>query len=168
MSFATESSQEEDHDTSVIDLVEEIAEEKEWTIQRGGPYDISLHVNGRWADYQVSFQWMPEIEILHMGYAFDLKVPPLRMEEVRKLILLLNEQQWIGHFGIWLPEGMIMYRHGLLLSDTTVTNKQCEVMLQMAHKLVERYYPAFQAVVWAGKTAEEALADANFETSGEA
>ncbi|MGV8841182.1 MAG: YbjN domain-containing protein, partial [Bauldia sp.] len=32
----------------------------------------------------------------------------------------------------------------------------------------ERYYQAFQFVVWAGKTAAEALATVMFETVGEA
>ena len=32
----------------------------------------------------------------------------------------------------------------------------------------ERYFPAFQFVVWAGKTAREAIDAAMFETAGEA
>jgi hypothetical protein len=32
----------------------------------------------------------------------------------------------------------------------------------------ERYFPAFQFVLWAGKSAREALDAAMFETSGEA
>ena len=32
----------------------------------------------------------------------------------------------------------------------------------------ERYFPAFQIVVWAGKSAREAMESAMFETSGEA
>ena len=32
----------------------------------------------------------------------------------------------------------------------------------------ERYYPAFQFVVWAGKSASEAMSAAMFDTEGEA
>ena len=32
----------------------------------------------------------------------------------------------------------------------------------------ERYYPAFQFVVWAGKSAPEAMSAAMFDTEGEA
>ena len=32
----------------------------------------------------------------------------------------------------------------------------------------ERYFPAFQFVIWAGKSAREAMDSAMFETSGEA
>jgi hypothetical protein len=38
----------------------------------------------------------------------------------------------------------------------------------MAVEASERYFPALQYVVWAGKSAREALDAAMFETSGEA
>jgi hypothetical protein len=41
-------------------------------------------------------------------------------------------------------------------------------MLAGAIHACERYYPAFQFVVWAGKTATEAMSAAMFDTEGEA
>ncbi len=40
--------------------------------------------------------------------------------------------------------------------------------MKIAVEACERYYQAFQFVVWAGKTAAEALDTAMFETAGEA
>jgi hypothetical protein len=48
------------------------------------------------------------------------------------------------------------------------TSAQCETMLVSAIHACERYYPAFQFVVWAGKTAAQAMSAAMFETAGEA
>ena len=45
---------------------------------------------------------------------------------------------------------------------------QCEAMLVGAIHACERYYPAFQFVVWAGKSAAEAMSAAMFDTEGEA
>ena len=45
---------------------------------------------------------------------------------------------------------------------------QCEASLGCALDACERYFPAFQFVVWAGKSAREAMESAMFETSGEA
>ena len=42
------------------------------------------------------------------------------------------------------------------------------VLLGTALDCCERYFPAFQFVVWAGKGAREALDAAMFETAGEA
>jgi len=69
---------------------------------------------------------------------------------------------------VWIPEGIIMYRHGLMLNGALATVGQCEALLKAALEACERYYQAFQFVVWAGKTAREALDAAMFETSGEA
>jgi len=41
-------------------------------------------------------------------------------------------------------------------------------MLVNAIQACERYYPAFQFVVWAGKSAAEAMSAAMFDTEGEA
>jgi hypothetical protein len=42
------------------------------------------------------------------------------------------------------------------------------MLLEFAIEAAERYYQAFQFVVWAGKSPEEAMAAASFETVGEA
>ena len=112
---------------------------------------------------------MAEIEALHLASAFDMKIPPARRGEVQRLIAAINEQLWVGHFDIWTHTGMIMYRQALLLpGGLTASTAQCEAMLVGAIHACERYYPAFQFVVWAGKSAAEAMSAAMFDTEGEA
>ena len=48
------------------------------------------------------------------------------------------------------------------------SKSQCEVLLSSALDACERYYPAFQFVVWAGEGAREAMEAAMFETAGQA
>ena len=122
-----------------------------------------------WTDYQLSFTWMAEIEALHLASAFDMKIPPARRAEVQRLIAAINEQLWVGHFDIWTHTGMIMYRQALVLpGGLTASAAQCEAMLAGAIHACERYYPAFQFVVWAGKNAADAMSAAMFDTEGEA
>ena len=128
-----------------------------------------LMVAGRWTDYQVSFTWVPEIEALHLACAFDLKVPERRRAEVLALISQVNEQLWLGHFDLWSQDGVVMFRHALVLAGgVQASGRQCEVLLDAAIDACERYYQAFQFVVWAGTSAREAMDAAVFETSGEA
>jgi hypothetical protein len=88
---------------------------------------------------------------------------------VQSLISLINERLWVGHFDLWIKEGIVMYRHALVLAGgTEASGKQCEALLGTALDTCERYFTAFQFVVWAGKLAREALDAAMFETSGEA
>jgi hypothetical protein len=152
-----------------LDVVESLASGNDWSFERAGDDEITILVTGRWTDYQLSYTWMGDIEALHLACAFDLKVPERRRAEVQILIGLINEQLWVGHFDLWLKEGMLMFRHALVLAGgVEASGRQCEALLSTAIDACERYFTAFQFVVWAGKDAKEALAAAMFETSGEA
>jgi len=87
---------------------------------------------------------------------------------VQKLIGLINEQMWIGHFDVWTQNGVVMFRHALVLAGVPASGRQCEAVLASALDSCERYFPAFQFVIWAGKSAREAMESAMFETTGEA
>ena len=76
---------------------------------------------------------------------------------------------WLGHFDVAEEESLLMYRHGVLLPDNvSATVDQCENLIEIALTECDRYYQAFQFVLWGGKSPEEAMATALFETVGEA
>lgn len=152
-----------------LDVVERIAVGHDWSFERAGDDEVTILINSRWTDYQVSFTWMDDIEALHLACAFDLKVPERRRAEVQHLVSLINEQMWVGHFDLWTKDGLVMFRHALVLAGgTEPSGRQCEAVLSTALEACERYFPAFQFVLWAGKQAREALDAAMFETEGEA
>lgn len=152
-----------------LDVVERVASVNDWTFERAGDDEINILIKGRWSDYQVSFTWMGDLEALHLACAFDIKVAERRRAEVQRLIAHMNEQMWIGHFDLWPDDGLVMFRHALILTGgVEATDAQCATVLSTAIDTCERYFPAFQFVLWAGKSAREALDAAMFETSGEA
>ena len=152
-----------------LHVVEEVAVVHDWSFERSGEDEVSIVVKGEHTDYQVSFTWMPEIESLHIACTFDMKIPEARQSETQRLIALINEQLWIGHFDLWLDPGLVMFRQALILAGGAVaTTEQCEAMLAAATQACERYFPAFQFAVWAGKSAREAVDAVMFETQGEA
>lgn len=152
-----------------LDVVEGMAAGNDWSFERAGDDEITILVSGRWTDYQVSFTWMDNIEALHLACAFELRVPERRRAEVQQLISLINEQLWVGHFDLWLADGLVMFRHALVLAGgVEPSDNQCASVLGTAVEACERYFPALQFVLWAGKSAREALDAAMFETSGEA
>jgi hypothetical protein len=155
--------------TNPLEVVERMAAANDWSFERAGEDEITILVAGKWSDYQVSFTWMFDIEALHIACAFELKVPERNRAEVQQLISLVNEQMWVGHFDLWTKDGIVMYRHALVLAGgVAASGKQCEALLGTALDACERYFPAFQFVVWAGKSAREALDAAMFETQGRA
>jgi hypothetical protein len=152
-----------------LDVVERVAGSNGWAFERAGEDEITLLVTGKWSDYQVSYTWMFDIEALHLACAFELKVPERSRGEVQQLISMINEQLWVGHFDLWPQDGLVMYRHALVLAGgVEASGRQCEALLATALDSCERYFPAFQFVVWAGKPAREALDAAMFETQGQA
>jgi hypothetical protein len=147
-----------------LDVVERLASGNDWSFERASDDEITILVTGKWTDYQVSYTWMGGIEALHLACAFER-----RRGEVQARIALINERLWVGHFDLWVTEGILMYRHALVLpGGAEASGKQCEALLGTALDACERYFTAFQFVVWAGKSAREALDAAVFETSGEA
>ena len=158
-----------DRQINPVDVVERVAALNEWAFERAGDDEITISVTGRWTAYQAAFTWMDELEALHLSCAFDLKVPERRRTEVLALIGQVNEQLWLGHFDLWSQDGVVMFRHALILAGgVEASRRQCEVLLDAAIDACERYYQAFQFVVWAGTSAREAIDAALFETSGEA
>lgn len=121
------------------------------------------------AEYHVAFTWLEDVEAVHVACAFDLKVPERRRAEVLNLISLINEQLWVGHFDLWNREHVVMFRHALVLAGgARASGRQCAALLESATEACDRFYQAFQFVVWAGKGAREAFEAAIFETEGEA
>ncbi len=152
-----------------VDVVETIAESNDWQFDRDGDDEINMTISGGWCDYQVCFTWLENVEALHISCAFDIKKHERRNNEVQNLVALINERMWVGHFGFWKHESMIIFRHALVLpGGISPIPAQCETVLHVAIDSCERYYQAFQFVLWAGKTAQEALESAMIDTEGEA
>ncbi len=160
---------EQERQSNPVDVIEHIAALNDWSFERAGDDEITISIAGGWTDYHVSFSWMEDREAIHLVCAFDLKVPEARRMEIMRLLTSVNEQLWIGHFDLWSAEGAVMYRQALLLSGGVEPNSsQVESLLVTAIEACERYFQAFQFVVWAGKTAAQALEGVMFETVGEA
>jgi hypothetical protein len=154
---------------SPLEVVEHMAIGNDLAFERPVEDEIAFLVSGGCANYQISFTWMGEIEVLHLACAFQLKVPEPRRSAVQQLIASINEQLWIGHFDVWTHDGMVIFRHAMLLvGGTTASRQQCEAALGSAVDSCERYYPAFQYVAWAGKSARDALDSVMLETVGQA
>jgi hypothetical protein len=151
-----------------VDMVEHIATIHDWTFERSAPDELTLSVSGTWCDYHISLTWRDDLEALHLACAFDFKVSRARLAEIYRLLALINEQLWLGHFDLWKEDGLLLYRHGLLLTGAETQAAQCEALLRAALEACERYYQSFQFVLWAGKSAEEALTATMLETQGQA
>lgn len=152
-----------------IDIVEQLVEFNEWTFDRRSNEEMAVQVPGSWCDYSLYFAWNDEMEAIHFTCAFDMRVSEDQLPRVQELLAMVNEKLWLGHFGVWTDEGLPMFRATLpLRGQQSLAVEQTEDMVETALLECERFYPAFQYVIWGGKQAPEAIEAAMIDTVGEA
>ena len=156
-----------------LEQIEKIVSAHEWPYDRCNEEEMTVFVAGVWSEYSLHFAWnrnaAHDFGGLQIVCAFDGKVPEGSSAGVYELLARINSQMWIGHFDMVVDENLIMFRHGVLLSiESGASPQQCENLIQIALGECDRYYQAFQFVLWGGKTPEDALTTALFETVGEA
>ncbi len=152
-----------------LDIVEKIVEYNDWTFDRRNDQEMAVQVPGTWCDFSMYFAWNDDMGAMHFTCAFDMRVPADRRQPVFELLAEVNERLWMGHFGMWTDEGLPMYRHAMpMRGQQEPTLEQMEDLVETAIIECEKFYPAFQYVIWGGKTAAEAIAAAMIETAGEA
>jgi hypothetical protein len=160
---------EREHATNPLDVLEQIVSANEWTFERRSDGEMAAEAPGKWCDYGLYFSWSSEISAMHFSCAFDLKVPPEGRSKLFELLALANEKLWIGHFGLESEEGVPVFRHSVLLRGAPgASAESLEDMVDIALTECERFFPAFQFVLWGGKPPADALQAAMLDCVGEA
>ena len=158
-----------DRAANPLDVLEQIAVANDWHFDRRSEAEMAAEAPGKWCDYGLYFSWSQEISAMHFTCAFDLKVPEKRRGALYELLALANEKLWIGHFGMDSDDGMPVFRHSVLLRGTQgASAESLEDMIDIAITESERFFPAFQFVLWGGKSPAEAMEAAMLECVGEA
>lgn len=141
-----------------IDIVESLAEHRDWEFDRVADDQIAMAVQGQWRSYSLTLAWSGSDETLRLICTFEMEPPADRLPALMDLLNLVNDQGWAGSFGHWGEPGLMVWRYGLLLSGGQVaSSEQVDTMIRAAIAACERYYPAFQLVAWSDRSAEDAL-----------
>lgn len=152
-----------------LDAIEAVAGALEIEIERVDDVEIHLAVPGTWRDAGVWFTWRPEVSTLQMGAPLDVKVPENLMMPAARLVTMINERLWIGHFDLWTEDQNIVFRNSIVLpQDGSLDDVQAQYLIRGATEAIDRFFPAFNYLIWGGKSPEEALESSLFETAGNA
>jgi hypothetical protein len=152
-----------------LDLVEDLVSANEWPFDRHGAHELSVCISGSWCDYNLGFSYAEDEGTLQVVCAYDVRVPEHKRVALHPLLALVNERMLLGHFDLWSDEGIPMFRHAVLLrGGPTPSPRQMEGLIDIAVRECERFYPAFQFVIWGGRSAADAVEAAMLETVGEA
>ena len=152
-----------------IDVVEDVIHSKKWTFSRADDYELVAEIASEWCLYRLYFTWSEEIRAISFTITFDLKFPLNKSKEAHELLALINEKLWIGHFDITSSNGIPAYRHTVLsLPENDTLHHQLEDIVDIAIYECEKYYPAFQLVLFDDTKPKDALDVSTFDTIGKA
>ena len=150
-----------------IDVVEEVIYSKKWTFSRADDYELVAEIASKWCQYRFYFTWSEQIRAISLTVTFDLKFPHAKMKDAQELLSLINEKLWIGHFDITSKNGIPAYRHTVLsFPEDEVLHNQLENLVDIAIYECEKFYPAFQLVLFEDSDPGKALAISTFDTIG--
>ncbi|MCG8491706.1 MAG: YbjN domain-containing protein [Sneathiellales bacterium] len=162
-------SEEELEERNPLDIVESIIAANDWSYERQGRNELTVGVEGSWCQYHLWFSWRSDIRAIHFSCAYDVKISDRKYEAIYELLARMNEKLFVGHFDTWREEGLIMFRHALLLNENfDMSVEQIQSLIEIGMNELEKFYPAVQFAIWGGKTPEEAIESAMLETLGEA
>ena len=152
-----------------LEALEAIAGALDLESERIDDDELHVAVPGAWRDSGVWFTWRPELSTLQIGSPLDIKAPDARRGQAARLVSLINERLWVGHFDVWSEDNAFVYRNAAILpADGAVDAAQAKALIQGAAEAIDRFLPAFNYFVWGGKSAEDSLQSSLFDTVGSA
>lgn len=158
-----------DDDAAPIEMLAALFEARGWPCEVISDEEVTGEVQGSWAKYQLRAIWRSEDNVLQLLCLPDIRVANEKRRQAYELLSLVNEQMWLGHFDIWSNGDMLLYRHGALLGDDGLLSiSQAQALAETAIDECDRFYPAFQFVLWGDKSPRNALQSAMVDAAGEA
>lgn len=152
-----------------LDMVEEIVMANQWHFERSTDDEMVVEMKGAWCQYRMYFLWQRDISALQFTCQFDMRVPDARSQAAYELTGIINNRLWFGHFDICGEEKTPLFRYtSLYRGSGGPALEQLEDMVEIALTESERFYPAFQYVIWGGKPPEEAMTAAMLDPAGRA
>ncbi len=152
-----------------IDIVENLASYNEWDFDRVGDDQIAMAVEGQWRTYSITLAWSGYDETLRLICTFEMEPPDEQLPALYDTLNEVNDKCWAGAFSYWREQKLMVYKYGLVLAGgNTASPEQIDTLISCAVMSAERYYPAFQLVVYGGRTPREAMQVAIAEAYGHA
>jgi hypothetical protein len=159
----------EGDESAPVDMLAQLFEAHGWPCEFVNDDEICGEIQGSWTTYQMRCIWRAEDKVLQLLCLPVIRVPDAKLKPAYELLALVNEQLWIGHFDIWSSGGVLLYRHGLLLGDDGLLSlPMAQLAVESAVAECDRFYPAFQFVLWGDKKPKQALEAALVDAAGEA
>ena len=148
----------DNYNQNPIDVVEDVIHSKNWVFSRAADHELVAEISSHWCQYRLYFSWSEQIKAINFTVTFDLKFPQSKSKLAYELLARINEKLWIGHFDITSANGIPAYRHTVLEpSGNEILYNQLEDLVDIAIYECEKYYPAFQLLLFEDSHPQDVL-----------
>jgi hypothetical protein len=151
-----------------LDSIEEVLAVNNWDFARPNDEEIAVQAPGLWCDFSIFFSWSEERRVLNFSCALDMRVDPESMGGLFELVAKLNSRLWIGHFSIWIDEGVIMFKHTVHCENGHIDIEQIQYLVELVRTECDRHYAAFRFLLLDGNSPDDAINLSFLDTEGEA
>jgi len=149
-----------------LDSFERIAIAEHYDYERLDGTELNISLPGRCGCHDLSLRWNRAAEQVQIFLVLESRSPTGRTDIICRLMSLLNERLTAGHFDYWERNASLVYRHNASLrGGAKLGVEQAMDIISTALEAAEYGFPASQYVIWAGKTAEDALNQALTEAA---
>ena len=156
-------------DTPPLDLLSALCAARGWQASYHGDDLLLAEVDGEWRRYRMRCHWRGAERVLQLVCVPDIRVPSTKRTLAADLLARINEQLWLGHFDLLAGCGTVMFRHAALLGqERELDLAQAQGLADAAIDACDRFFPAFQFLLWGDKSPAEALGAALIDPVGEA
>lgn len=158
-----------DEDAAPVDMLSALFEARGWPFKALSSEELTGEIQGSWASYQLRAIWRKDDHVLQVLCLPDIRVGKGKLTPAYELLALVNEQLWLGHFDFWSSGNILVYRNAAMLGDGGLLSlDQAQAIIETAVDECDRFYPAFQFVLWGDKSPRDAIASALVDAAGEA
>ena len=153
-----------------IDTFEDVvSSDYDHEVSRVGDDELVVNCRGQWTGYEMHCFWQQEQQALHTSCLVEIRIQNQTLKDINTLLSEVNSRLWFGHFEIDREGGVLSFRHTTLLRGVgAISSGQIQDILEISVGECDRFFPAFQMVIWGGLTPDQAMQAALLETVGEA
>jgi hypothetical protein len=158
-------------DSDLLDLVEDLAENRQWKCVREDDSFLTLTVPGQnGINYDICMEWQDEFASLLFACSLPLEITEGLYESAARTLEQINQNLWLGHFDLSNKNKYPTFRYTFIfrLIPSGIAAEMIADVVDVAVAECNRFYSTFQMLQAGDVRLQENLSAAVFETVGEA
>lgn len=158
-------------DENPMYLIEELAETKEWKIDRASDDTLYIRMKSGNSDYIVHVEWQDEFQTLQFACMMEIDIPEAHLSAASQLLMEINDNVWLGHFTLPSRSNRPTFRYAAMLVQGMGENQTYDLIadiMSIMQAECDRFVQAFAMLASGDVRTREVLSAAILETHGEA